>query len=151
RILGRLRLDRFNGVEDLLEAVKGKSYPVSAAFANVLQTVQLNFRYALRRKLIADDEFAKDVGPRLDAEAVRVNGTAGHSIAELAKDVWKDTKPDDFPAHWFDRTSGQISYPFGEVPEPKDVPRVDLNTAGREDLLQLPGVESEIADAVLRY
>src|SRR5262245_11542147 len=32
RILNRLRLDRFNGVEDLLEVVKEKQFPNSAAY-----------------------------------------------------------------------------------------------------------------------
>jgi cysteine peptidase C11 family protein/helix-hairpin-helix protein len=151
RILNRLRADKFNGVEDLLEAVKEKKYPNSAAFANLLNTVEMNFRYAQRKGIVSDPEFVKSVGPRLTAEQIRIQGTAGHSIDEIAKESWKDTKPEEFPVWWFDRTSGTISYPFGEVPAVADFPMIDLNTATREEMLTLPEVESEIADAVLKY
>ncbi|MBI3845525.1 MAG: helix-hairpin-helix domain-containing protein [Planctomycetes bacterium] len=151
RILNRLRVDKFNGVEDLLEAVKGKNYPTSVAYANLLNTVEMNFRYAQRKGLVTDAEFVKSVGPRLTAEQVRIQGTAGHSTAEVAKETWKDGKPDDFPVYWFDPSSGTISYPFGEVPDAPGFPKIDLNTASRDDIVTLPEVESEIADAVLKY
>src|SRR5262245_61097043 len=105
RILRKLRADKFQGTADLLEAMKAKSYPASAAFADLMGTVDLNFRYAQRNGLISDDEMAKEQGPKLAAETARVEGTAGHANDEVAKAVWKETKPEDFPAHWFDRTS----------------------------------------------
>jgi hypothetical protein len=151
RILNRLRIDAFNGVDDLLEVVKGKSYPVSAAYANLLNTVEMNFRFAQRKGLITDAEFAKAVGPRLTSEQVRVNGTSGHTTVEIAKEAWKETKPDDFPIWWLDRSSGPISYQFGDVPDAPGFPRIDLNTAERDEILTLPGVEVEIADAVLKH
>jgi hypothetical protein len=151
RILNRLRLDAFQGVADLVEAVKDRSYPHSVAFANLLGTVELNLRHAVRSHLADDDEAMKESGRRLTAEALRTQGTAGHGIAEVAKAVWKDGKPDDFPASWFDRSSEIISYEFGAVPDAKDFPRVDLATATREQILALPQVDGEIADAILKY
>ncbi|MFO0980282.1 MAG: clostripain-related cysteine peptidase [Planctomycetota bacterium] len=151
RILNRMRLDKFNGIEDLLEVVKDKKFPISAAYANLMNTVEMNFRFALRRGLISDSEFGNDVAGRLATEVARVTGTAGHSIVELAKEVWKDTKPDGFPVHWFDQSSGSISYTFEEVPPVNDFPKVDLNKATRDELLSLPNVESEIADGILKY
>src|SRR5262249_49040799 len=140
RILNRLRLDKFNGIEDLLEILKDKKFPNTAAYANLLNTVEMNFRFALRKGLISDAEFAKDVASRLTNEVVRINGTAGHTIAELAKEAWKDTKPDGFPIYWFDQSSGSISYTFDPVPSVSDFPKVDLNKATRDELLQLPNV-----------
>jgi hypothetical protein len=151
RILNRLRADRFQGVADLVEAVKDKKYPQTVAFANLLGTVDLNLRHATRAGLVDDDEAMKESGRRLTSEALRSQGTAGHGIEEVAKAVWKDGKPDDFPASWFDRSSEVISYEFGPVPEAKDFPRVDLAQATREQLLALPQVDAEIADAVLKY
>ncbi len=151
RVLYRMRKDQFQGIEDLLESVKDKQYPTSAAFANVMNLVEMNFRYALRKGLISDAEFAKDIAARLTSETVRINGTAGHAIDEIAKAFWKDSKPDQFPAYWFDPSSGPISYEFGKVPEAPAYPTVDLNTATRDQLLAIPNVESEIADAITAY
>jgi DNA uptake protein ComE-like DNA-binding protein len=151
RILERLRSDKFQGVADLLEAVKSKQYPASVAFANLMNTVELNFRYGVRNKLVNDDEMVKDLGPKLTAEALRIEGTAGHSIEEIAKAYWKETKPDDFPASWFDPSSEIVSYEFGEIPIARDFPRVDLATATKEQLTAIPGLEEEMADAILKY
>ena len=151
RILNRLRVDRFQGTEDVLEAVRGKDYPVSAAWANLLRTVALNFRLASRRGLIGDDEILRELGPRLAAEEARICGTSGHPIAEIAKALWKDAKPDDFPVSWFDASSGSITFDFGDVPEAPDFPRIDLNAATRDELLAVPGLEAEVADAILKY
>ena len=136
---------------DLLEAVKSKQYPASVAFANLMNTVELNFRYGVRNKLVNDDEMVKDLGPKLTAEALRIEGTAGHSIEEIAKAYWKETKPDDFPASWFDPSSEIVSYEFGEIPIARDFPRVDLATATKEQLTAIPGLEEEMADAILKY
>ena len=126
RILNRLRADKFQGVADLVEAVKDKNYPNTVAFANLLGTVDLNLRHAIRAGLVENDDSMKDGGRRLTAEALRTQGTAGHAIDEISKTVWKDGKPDDFPASWFDRSSEVISYEFGPIPDAKDFPRVDL-------------------------
>ncbi|MBI3817521.1 MAG: helix-hairpin-helix domain-containing protein [Planctomycetes bacterium] len=151
RILERLRSDKFQGVADLLEVVKGKQYPASAAYANIVNTVELNFRYGIRNKLIGDDELVKEVGPKLTGEAARVEGTAGHTLEEIAKLLYKDTKPDDFPASWFDHSSEIISYEFGEIPVAKEFPKVDLATATRDQLIAIPGLEDEMADAIIKY
>lgn len=151
RILAKLRLDGFQGIEDVLEAVRDLKFPESAAFADLLNLVELNFRWALRKGIIQDEDFAKDVGQRLTAETVRVNGTAGHDTAELAKAMWKDTKRDEFPAWWFDPASGPISYAFGPVPDAPRYPVVDLNTAGVDDLLEIPNLEREVAEAIVDY
>ncbi len=151
RVLHRLRADGFQGVEDVLEGVKDKKFPSTAAYANLLNTVEMNFRYALRKGLIQDGEFAKDVARRLTDETVRVNGTSGHAPLDLAKLTWKDTPPDQFPAYWFDPSSGPISYEFGEVPASPAYPLIDLNKTTREELLAIPNVESESVDAILEY
>lgn len=151
RILERLRSDKFQGVADLLEVVKGKQYPVSAAYANLMNTVELNFRWAVRNKLVNDEELVKEFGPKLTAESARIEGTAGHTIEEIAKLIYKDTKPDDFPASWLDPTSEIVSFEFGEVPVAKDFPKVDLAGCKREELLTIPGLEEEMADAILKY
>lgn len=151
RILNRLREDRFHGVADLLEAVAKKEHPVGAAFANLLSTVELNQRWAARKGLAATDDSAKEDARKLVAEAARIQGIAGHSPAELAKAAWKDTKPEDFPAHWLDRSTEVVSFEFGPVPEAKDFPRLDLAAATREDLLTVPEIEDEIAAGILRY
>lgn len=151
RLLNRLRADKFQGVADLLEIVKGKNYPVSEAYADLLNTVELNLRYAVRTKTVEIDDMMKDLARKLTSEAARVQGTAGHTIEELARAVWKDGKPEDFPAQWFDRNSEVVSFEFGKVPDAVLFPRVDLATAGREQLIALPEVEPEIADAILKY
>lgn len=151
RVLAKLRKDGFQGVEDVLEGVKDKKFPNSAVFADLLYTVEMNFRFALRKSLISDEEFAKDVAARLSAEAARVTGTAGHSIADLATQTWKDVPPDQFPAAWFDISSGPVSYAFGDVPDAPAYPLVDLNTATAEQLLELPNVETEVVDGILEY
>jgi hypothetical protein len=151
RILFRLRADKFQGVADLVEAVKDKNYPNTVAFANLLGTVDLNLRHAIRANLVENDDSMKESGRRLTAEALRTQGTSGHAIDEIAKTVWKDGKPDDFPASWFDRSSEVISYEFGLIPDAKDFPRVDLAQATRDQLLALPQVDVEIADAILKY
>jgi Clostripain family len=151
RLLHRLRADSFQGIEDLLEVVKDKKFPHTAAYSNLLNTVDMNFRYALRKGLITDGEFAKDVGRRLTDETVRVNGTAGHNALDLAKQTWKDTPPDQFPAYWFDPSSGPISYDFGDVPPSPPYPQIDLNKATREELLGIPSLESEAVDGILAY
>jgi hypothetical protein len=151
RLLHRLRADAFQGIEDLLEVVKDRKFPESAAYAPLLNTVEMNFRYAIRKGLISDAEFAKDVSRRLTDETVRVNGTAGHTVAELAKAQWKDVPADQFPAHWFDPSSGPISYEFGEVPPSPPYPTIDLNTATRDALLAVPGIDPEVADAIVDY
>jgi hypothetical protein len=151
RILNRLRLDRFQGIADLVEAVKDKSYPQTVAFANLLGTVELNLRHAIRSGLVEQDDAMKESARQLAAEDVRARGTAGHAMDEIAKATWKETKPDDFPAHWFDRSSEVISYEFGPVPDAAAFPRVDLAQATREQILALPGVDAEVADAILKY
>lgn len=151
RVLHRLRKDGFQGLEDLLEIVRDKKFPVSAAYATLLNTVEMNFRYALRKGLIQDEEFAKDAAARLTSEAVRINGTAGHDTAELAKEMYQEQKGDQFPAWWFDTSSGPLSYEFGEVPESPPYPMIDLNKATREELLGIPNVETEVADAIADY
>ncbi|MBI4882139.1 MAG: helix-hairpin-helix domain-containing protein, partial [Planctomycetes bacterium] len=151
RVLARLRTDGFEGIEDLLEVVKDKKFPESAAFADLLNIVEMNFRYALRKGLISDAEFAKDAAARFTSETVRVNGTAGHALGELAREMWKDKKGEDFPVWWFDPSSGPISYEFGAVPEAPGWPLVDLNSASLEDLGGIPNVESEIAEAIVKY
>ncbi len=151
RILARLRTDGFQGVEDLIEVVKDRKFPDSAAFADLLNIVEMNFRYALRKGLISDAEFAKDAAARFTSETVRVNGTAGHTASELAREMWKDRKGEDFPVWWFDPSSGPISYEFGAVPPAPGYPLVDLNTASPEELTGIPNVESEIAAAIHEY
>ncbi len=151
RILAKLRRDGFQGIEDVLEVVRDKKFPDSAAFADLLNLLEMNFRWALRKGLIDDEDFAKDLGPRLTAETVRVNGTAGHSVDELAKEMWKDKKGKDFPAWWFDPASGPISFEFGLVPDAPDYPVVDLNSATVEELVQIPNVEREVAEAIVDY
>lgn len=151
RLLHRLRADSFQGIEDLLEVVKDKKFPTSAAYADLLNIVEMNFRYAMRKSLIQDSEFAKDVSKRLTDETVRVNGTAGHSALDLAKATYKDTPPDQFPAYWFDPSSGPISYEFGEIPPSPPYPLVDLNKTSREELLGVPNLEPEVVDAILEY
>lgn len=151
RLLHRLRKDEFQGIEDLLEAVKDKTYPNSAAYANLLNTVEMNFRFALRKNLIKDSEFAKDAAARLTNEQMRVNGTAGHDAIEIAKAMWKDAPPDQFPAYWFDPSSGPLSYEFGEVPDSPSYPTIDLNKTTKEELLAIPNLEEETADAILKY
>jgi hypothetical protein len=151
RILNRLRADKFQGVADLLEAVKGKNYPMSAAYANLMNTVELNFRYAVRNKLVQDDEMVKETSPKLAAEAARIEGTAGHSLDEIARLIYKDTKPEDFPASWFDRSSEIVSYEFGEIPDIKDFPFLDVSSATKDQLLAVPGLEEEMADGIIKY
>ncbi len=151
RILAKLRKDGFRGIEDVLEVVKDRAFPDSAAFSDLMNIVEMNFRYALRKELISDEEFAKDVAVRLTAETVRVNGTAGHDVAELAKAMWKEKNAEQFPAWWFDRSSGPISYEFGPVPDAPAYPKVDLNRATEEELLALPNVETETAAAIASY
>lgn len=151
RILGKLRTDKFQGISDLLEAVSKKTHPISAGFANLMTTVDLNLRYALRRGVVEMDDAFKETVRKLTAETHRVQGTAGFSMAELAKAVWKETKPDDFPAQWLDPSSEIISFEFGPVPESKEFPLVNLAAASQEDLLKVPEVEIEIAEAILAY
>jgi hypothetical protein len=50
RILAQLRNDHFRGVADLLEALAKEKYPLSAGSANLITTVELNWRFAQRRK-----------------------------------------------------------------------------------------------------
>jgi hypothetical protein len=151
RILHRLRADKFQGIADLVEIVKDKAYPHTVALANLLETVDLNFRHAVRASLVDTDDAMKEAGRRLMSEALRAQGTAGHGIEEVAKAIWKDCKPDDFPASWFDRSSEVISYEFGPIPDAKGFPKVDLAAATREELLALPQVDGDIADAILKY
>ena len=151
RILGRLRADKFQGVADLLEAVKARQYPTSPAFAELLSTVELNLRFAVRKGFVHDEDTLKELAPKLSAEVARVEGTAGHPMDEIATTIWKDTKPEDFPASWFDPSSEVISYEFGAVPEATGFPKVDLGTASREELLGVPRVEPEMADGILKY
>ncbi len=151
RLLHRLRADSFQGIEDVLEVVKDKKFPASAAYSNLLNTLEMNYRFAMRKGLISDAEFAKDLAKRLADETTRIDGTAGHEALDLAKQTWKDVPPDQFPAYWFDPSSGPISYEFGEVPPSPPYPVVDLNKTTREELLTIPNIESEIADAILEY
>ncbi len=152
RILNRLRADRFQGLADFLEAVKEKAYPQSVPFANLVETVELNARWAARSgRLDKDDDTLKDSLKKLASEAVRIEGTSGHSMDEIAKLAWKETKPDDFPASWFDQSSEIVSYEFGVIPEAKDFPQLDLATATREQFLTLPGVDDDMADGFIKY
>ncbi|MEN6428379.1 MAG: clostripain-related cysteine peptidase [Phycisphaerales bacterium] len=151
RLLAQLRRDKFQGVEDLLEFVTDRKFPETAAYAPLMGTVDVNFRWARRKELIGKDDFAKDLPDRLTAATLAVQGTAGHSIAELAKAVWKDKKPGELPAWWFDPASGPIVYEFAAVPASPEYPMVDLNQAGVEELLALPSVERETAEAIRKY
>jgi hypothetical protein len=151
RILNRLRADKFQGLADLLEALKGREHPKSAAFANLAGVVDLNYRFAVRKGLVEVDDAMKDVAKKFAAEVTRLRGTSGLPFDDLAKNQWKETKPDDFPCQWFDRSSEIISFEFGAIPDAKAFPRVDLATATREELLGVPEVEAEIADSILKY
>jgi len=151
RVLARLRGEKFRSVADLLEAVASRQYPSSVACADLMGTVELNWRWAARRGLLDEGDDARELGRRLVAETERVRGTAGHGLDEIAKDLWKETKPDDFPASWFDPSCEVISFEFLPVPPTPDFPRVDLATATREELLDVPEIEADSADAILRY
>lgn len=151
RLLSQLRRDKFQGVEDLLEFVRDKKHPDTAAYASLMGTVKMNFRYARRKKLITDEDFAKDLASRLIESALRIQGTAGHAVVELARVIWQDKKPEELPAWWFDPASGPISFEFAPVPPSPEYPKVDLNRATEEELLTLPSVEQEIAEAIGKY
>jgi hypothetical protein len=156
RVLAKLRNEKFRGVADLLEALASKQYPASVAYADLMGTIELNWRWAARRKLLDDgsdgaSEETRELARRLAGETERIRGTAGHGLDEVAKDLWKETKPEDFPASWFDPSCEIISFEFGPVPETKEFPRVDLATATREQLLEVPEIEADSADAILRY
>ncbi len=151
RLLAQLRNDKFQGVEDLLEFVADKKHPDSAIYARLMGTVELNFRYARRKDLIAKDDFAKDLPGRLTETALRVQGTAGHSVTELAKATWKGKKSDALPVWWFDRASATVTFAFAPVPASPDYPLLDLNETTKEQLLALPSVEQETAEAILKY
>jgi len=150
RVLNHLRAEKFRGVADLLEIVAGKNYPASVALADLMGMVELNWRWAAKKGLLDDSDETRALGRRLLGEAERIRGTAGHDFLEVAKDLWKETKPDDFPASWFDTSCEVISFEFAPVPEVGDFPRVDLATATREQLLEVPEVEGDTADAILR-
>jgi len=151
RLLAQLRKDKFQGVEDLLEFITDRKFPDTAGYAPLMGIVDMNFRYARRKELIGKDDFAKDLPDRLTTATLAVQGTAGHSISELAKTVWKDKKASDLPAWWFDPASGPIVYEFAAVPVSPEYPMVDLNQAGVEELLTLPSVEQEAAEAIRKY
>jgi hypothetical protein len=151
RLLAQLRKDKFQGIEDLLEFVTDRKFPENAAYAPLMSTVDMNFRYALRKGLIGKDDFAKDLGERFTAAALVIQGTSGHSLSELAKTVWKDKKPTEIPAWWFDPASGPIVYEFTAVPSSPEYPMVNLNQAGVEELLTLPSMEQEAAEAIRKY
>ena len=151
RLLSQLRRDKFQGVEDLLEFVRDKKHPDTAAYASLMGTVKMNFRYARRKNLITDEDFAKDLTARLTESALRIQGTAGHAVVELARVMWQEKKPEEFPAWWFDPASGPISFEFTPVPPSPEYPKVDLNQATEEELLTLPSVEQEIAEAIRKY
>src|SRR5262249_50891438 len=91
RILNQLRLDHFRGVADLLEALAKEKYPLSAGSADLITTVELNWRFAQRKKLLDEGEETRELGRRLEGEAARIRGTAGHAMDEVAKDFWKET------------------------------------------------------------
>ena len=150
RLLASLRVDQFRGVADLLEVVATKNYPASVAYADLMAQVELNWRFAAKRALLDDSEETRALGRRLAGEAERIRGTAGHAFAEIAKDLWKDGKPDDFPAAWFDASCEVISFQFGPIPDDGGFPRVDLATATREQLLEVPGIDGEAADAIVK-
>jgi|GEM_PF-5099966 len=151
RLLAQLRNDKFQGTEDLLEFVADKKHPGTAPYARLMATVELNFRYARRQTLIEKEDFAKDLAGRLTEAALRVQSTAGHSVSELAKATWKSKKPEAIPAWWFDRTSGPIAFAFAPVPASPKYPLLDLNEATEEQLLALPSVEQEAAEAIRKY
>ena len=151
RLLAQLRHDKFQGVEDLLEFIADQKYPNTAAYARLMGTVEMNFRYARRKELVNLEDFAKDVSTRLTAATLRVQGTAGHGVPQLARDVWKGKKPDAIPAWWFDPASGPIVYEFASVPRSPEYPMVDLNQASEEELLALPLLEQEAAEAIHEY
>jgi DNA uptake protein ComE-like DNA-binding protein len=151
RLLGRLRADKFQGIADLLEVTRAKSYPASEAYADLLNTVELNLRFAIRRRQIDMDDAMKELARRMSAEAARLQGTAGHTMEDVAKALYKETKPEDFPAHWFDRGSEIVSYEFGKIPDAAGFARVDLAAATKDDLCAVPELEPEIADAILKY
>ena len=151
RLLTQLRRDKFQGVEDLLEFVRDKKHPDTAAYASLMGTVAINFRYARRKKLIADEDFAKDLAARLTESTLRIQGTAGHAVVELAHATWQDKKPEEVPAWWFDPSSGPISFEFAPVPPSPEYPKVDLNQATEKELLALPSVEQEMALAMRKY
>ncbi|MEN6335319.1 MAG: clostripain-related cysteine peptidase [Phycisphaerales bacterium] len=151
RLLAQLRKNKFQGVEDVLEFVADRKYPDNAAYAPLMGMVDMNFRYARRKELIGKDDFAKDLSERLMAATAAVQGTAGHSISELAKVVWKDKKPSEIPAWWFDPASGPIVFEFMAVPPAPEYPMVDLNQAGVDELLTLPSMDQETAEAIRKY
>jgi len=151
RLLSQLWKDKFQGVEDLLEFVRDKKHPNTAAYASLMGTVEMNFRYARRKKLIDDEDFAKDIAARLTESTLRIQGTAGHAVVELARVTWQDKKPEEVPAWWFDPASGPISFEFAPVPPSPEYPKVDLNQATEKELLALPSVEQEMAQAIRKY
>lgn len=151
RLLSQLRQDKFQGIEDLLEFVRDKKYPDTAAYALLMGTVEMNFRYARRKNLITDEDFAKDLAARLTEATLRIQGTAGHVVLELARVMWQEKKPEAIPAWWFDPTSGPIAFEFAPVPPSPEYPKVDLNRATHEELVALPSVEKEMAEAIRKY
>lgn len=151
RLLSQLRKDKFQGVEDLLEFVRDKKHPDTAAYALLMGTVEMNFRYARRKNLITDEDFAKDLAARLTESTLRIQGTAGHAVLELARVMWQEKKPEAIPAWWFDPTSGPIAFEFAPVPLSPEYPKVDLNRATQEELLVLPSMEKEMAEAIRKY
>ncbi len=149
RILQKLRKDKFEGVQDLLEKVEQKTYPSSVAYARLMNVLELNFIYSRRKGLIEDEDFIKEVSAKLSAETTRIQGTAGHSDEEVAKAMYGE--PGSVPVSWFHQNRKEQTFPFGAVPEVADFPLVDLNTATAEQLQEIPSLSKEYAEAILEY
>lgn len=149
RILQKLRADKFEGIQDLLEFVEQKKYPSSVAYANLMNILDLNFIYARRKGLIEDGDLVKEIGPKLTAETIRIQGTAGHEDEEISEAMFK--KPGSVPVTWFYRSQKEQTFPFGAVPQVEEFPLVDLNTATTEQLQEIPSLSQEHAEAILKY
>lgn len=149
RILQKLRADKFEGIQDLLEFVEKKKYPSSVAYANLMNMLEINFIYARRKGMIEDDEFIKEVGPKLSAETTRIQGTSGHSDEEVSEAMFE--KPGSVPVTWFYQDRKAQTFPFGDVPQVDEFPLVDLNTATVEQLQEIPSLSQEHAEAILEY
>lgn len=149
RILQKLRQDKFEGVQDLLESMEQKSFPASVAYANLMNVLELNFIYSRRKGIVDDEEFIKEVSEKLSSETTRIQGTAGHSDKEVAKAMYED--PGSIPVRWFHQDRKDQTFPFGAIPVVADFPLIDLNKATAEELQEIPRLSQEFAEAILEY
>ena len=150
RILQKLRQDKFEGIQDLLEYVQEEKYPSSVAYANLMNVLDLNFIYARRKGIVDDEDFVKEVGAKLNSETTRIQGTAGHTDEEVAQSMYEH--PGSVPVSWFyGNDTKKQTFRFGAIPEVADFPLIDLNTATEEQLLEIPSLSTEYAEAILKY